>query len=296
MEPRGEVYDIGYRSYDGPREGRARARKTLWVNGMRTALGLGRGWTSKALPVLLFISMLTPALVFTLIASIAGPLAAGIPSHEDYYEIASTILLIFSAIIAPELLTADRRSGVINLYLVRPLSPTDYVLGRWLAFFSITLVLVYLPQVVLFIGLTLAAPELPEYLRDNWLDIPRFLGAGLVVAAFTTTIPLSIAAFTSRRAYAAAFVIGLVIIATATSNVLVEEAGGAEAVSAGWFALIDIRSVPIFINDVIFNKTSNSEVLEAMRILPPVVVYGWYLLLTAGAGSLLWWRYQNLRV
>lgn len=292
-ESRGEVYDIGFQRYDGSREGRARARRTIWLNGVRTSVGLGRGWTSKVLPMLLLISMLLPAVVFTILSSIAGTADGQVPGHKDYYQIALPILLIFSAIIAPELLSADRRSGVINLYLVRPLSPTDYVVGRWLAFFSITLVLIYLPQILLFIGLMLAATNVIDYLRDSWSIIPRFLGAGLVIAIFTTTLPLSVAAFTTRRAYAAAFVIGLFVVATATGNALVEEVGGD---SARWFALIDMGSLPIFINDMIFDKSTSSELIQELRKAPSAVTYASYVLLTAGPGFLLWWRYQNLRV
>ena len=42
-EYRSEVFDLGYQHYKGPREGQMRARKAIWINGMRTALGLGRG-------------------------------------------------------------------------------------------------------------------------------------------------------------------------------------------------------------------------------------------------------------
>ena len=62
-EPRGEVFDLGYQHYQGPREGRMRARKALWANGVRTALGLGRGTLAKVLPALLFIAVMIPALV-----------------------------------------------------------------------------------------------------------------------------------------------------------------------------------------------------------------------------------------
>ena len=60
---RGEVFDIGYQRYTGPREGRARARKAVWVNGVRTALGLGRGWPSKLLPILLFAVLMNAQLL-----------------------------------------------------------------------------------------------------------------------------------------------------------------------------------------------------------------------------------------
>ena len=73
----GEVYDIGYQHYAGPREGRARARWALWLNGVRAALGLGRGWSSKVLPIILLIALLIPALVFTLIGSILNQSQGG---------------------------------------------------------------------------------------------------------------------------------------------------------------------------------------------------------------------------
>ena len=219
--PQGEVFDLGYQHYSGPREGRMRARKALWANGVRTTLGLGRGSRAKILPVLLFISAILPALIFTLIASQSGT-EENMVGHAGYYQVVSIVIFIFAAIMAPELLCPDRREGVINLYLVRPLTPTDYIIGRWLAFFSITLAIVYFGQVVLFVGLTLAASEPLHYLRDQWLDIPRFLGAGLVVALFTTTIPMAIAAFTNRRAYAAAIVIGIFLISNGVAHALTQ--------------------------------------------------------------------------
>ena len=70
-QSRGELYDIGYRSYEGPREGRNRARIALWTNGVRTTLGLGRGAPAKILPILLFAATMSPAVVIVIIASFA---------------------------------------------------------------------------------------------------------------------------------------------------------------------------------------------------------------------------------
>ncbi len=311
-EPHGEVFDLGYQHYEGPREGRMRARKALWMNGVRTALGLGRGSRAKILPALLFGSVMITALIMTLVASQVGP-GGDVPGHSDYYQIVSIILFIFAAIIAPELLCPDRRDGVINLYLVRPLTLTDYVAGRWLAFLSITLAIVYVGQVILFIGLTLAAAEPMDYLRDHWIDIPRFLGAGLVVALFTTTLPMAVSAFTTRRAYATAFVIGLFLISAAVSGVLTaseedrtespESGGGAvvqsEPVTGGaakWFALINIGSVPIHVNDLIFATENDSHLAKLVRELPTGVPIAWYTLLTIGPGFVLWWRYRRIGI
>jgi hypothetical protein len=247
-----------------------------------------------------------PAVVISIIASVAD-LGEIIPGHADYYRIVLIILTLFSAIIAPELLCTDRREGVIGLYLVRPLTRGDYVAGRWLAFFSVSLALVLFGQVVLFIGLTLAASDSPEYLTDNWLDIPRFLGAGIVVALFTTTIPLAVSAFTTRRAYAAAIVIVIFLISWTVGGALTEchgqeegsrPGGTCEPVtgdSARWYALIAIPQIPMHVNDLIFDDEEDSSIATELRELPDVFPIAWYLVLTAVPGFILWWRYQRIR-
>lgn len=328
-ESGGEVFDLGYQRYDGPREGRVRALKALWVNGVRTALGLGRGSRAQVLPVLLFVAVMAPAVILALVASqidtLAGP-EVQVPGHADYYRIVSIIVLLFSAIIAPELLCPDRRDGVIYLYLVRSLTATDYVVGRWLAFFFITLALVYSGQVVLLFGLVLAAADSAQYIQDNWLDVPRFLAAGLAVAAFTTTLPLAVSAFTTRRAYASVFVIGVFIISVPVAGILtgtqcdfeghddegvvIEVGGGGVAQtgestepcrritgeSAKWLALIDIGQVPIHVSDIIFDEENDSKIARMVAELPTYVPVGWYLLLTVVPGIVLVWRYRSIRV
>ena len=308
MERRGEVFDLGYQHYDGPREGRMRARKALWVNGIRTALGLGRGTLAKVLPSLLFVAVMIPALVAVLIASLAGT-GDDLVDHADYYRIVSVILVLFSAIIAPELLCSDRRNGVINLYLVRPLTPTDYVGARWLAFFSVTLALVLFGQVVLLVGLTLAADKPLDHLRENWLDIPRFLLAGVVVAAFVTTLPMAVSAFTTRRAYAAAFVIGVFVLSAPIGGILseCEEQRGPDrsiegtceprAGEAGkWFALVSIPQVPMHVNDLIFDVDAEDQTNRLVGELPDIVPIAWYLVFLGGPTYALWQRYRKIRI
>ena len=300
----GELFDLGYQHYDGPREGRMRARKAVFSDGFRTTLGLGRGPGAKVLPFLLFGAAMTPAVIMAIIASVTNNLV-DLPGHDDYYEVVSIVLLIFAAIIAPELLCPDRRNGVISLYLVRPLSITDYLAARWLAFFAITLLLVYSGQAVLLVSLVLSAADPLEYLRDNWLDIPRILGAGFLLAAFITTLPLAVAAFTDRRALAAAFVIGLFVISGAAGGILTgcgESPGNPRGPNcepftgdaAKWLGLVDVSRVPTNVNDMIFHVEDQGRRSRMTAELPRIVPIGWYIVLTGGLGGALWLRYRRL--
>ena len=301
----GELFDLGYQHYDGPREGRMRARKAVFFDGVRTILGVGHGPLAKVLPILLFAAAMTPAVIMAIIASMFDVIGDVLPGHADYYQVVSIVLIIFAALVAPELLCPDRRNGVISLYLVRPLTTTDYVVSRWLAFFSITLLLVYSGQAVLLASLILSASEPLDYIKDNWLDIPRILGAGLLVAIFITTLPLAVSAVTDRRAIAAAIVIGLFIISTASAGILTEcdeghnpdRSGQCEPLTgdlAKWFGLVDMGRVSTNVNNMIFGVEDEGRRSQLMSELPRIVPIGWYVLLTGGLATALWWRYRKL--
>lgn len=306
-----EIYDLDYQHYDGPREGRPRAIRSLWGNSLRTILGLGRGARAKILPGLMFLFVTAPAAGIVLFSSILGN-DFEILSHEEYYQMVSIFLFIFSAVIAPEALISDRRDGVISLYLVRPLTIVDYVAARWSAFASIALGLALSGQTLLLVGFLLAADNPADYLRDNWLDIPRFVAGGAIVALFITTIPMAVSAFTTRRAYAAAFVIAVFVISIPLAGYLTAETcdfeqdgvfvGNAERCDwitgdfAKWFSLVDVGSVPIHVNNMIFDKDPTSSLERLVAELHPIVPVAWYALLVVGPGALLIMRYRRMSI
>ena len=157
------------------------------------------------------------ALVAGAAERLGGPGAAekaNLPSHSDFYGIASILLFVFAALVGPELLCRDRRDRVLTLYLVRPITGTDYVAARWAAFMAVMTAAAWLPQVILFIGLSMGNADPAAYLQQHWLDIPRFLLAGAALAAYATTLAMLTASFTTRRAYASVFLVGLFVIST----------------------------------------------------------------------------------
>lgn len=294
----GTVFDIGYQRYTGPREGRDRGRKALFTDGVRIALGLGRGPRAKVLPWL-FIAMLAAlGLILAMMAGAAdrmvGPGASdrlNLPKHSDFNGVASIILFVFAALVGPELLCRDRRDGVLSLYLVRPITGTDYVWSRWLAFMVVVSFAALLPQVILFLGLSMGDVEPLDYLRRHWLDVPRFVLAGLAMAAYATTLSLLTASFTSRRAYASVFLVGLFVITTPFTVGLAREMGGTVG---QWMSMFTLTSIPVHVNDVIFGDASEVTNEAPARLFPPWVLVSWYFAWVLGAGAILWTRYRRL--
>ena len=294
----GTVFDIGYRGYAGSREGRARGLKAVFTDGVRTALGLGRGGKAKVLPCFFIVVLTVIALVMAMVAGaadrMAGPGAAermNLPSHNDYYGIASIILFVFAAVVAPELLCRDRREGVIQLYLVRPLTASDYVAARWLAFFVVMVAAAWLPQLILFLGLSMGDPDPLLYLKNHWLDLPRFMLSGLAMATFLTTLALLTASFTTRRAYASVFLVGLVIIMTPFTVGLAEEI---EGLPGQWISMFAITNIPMHVNDVIFGEFSELTEEVPARLFANWIKVTWLLAWTLIPGLGLWWRYRRM--
>lgn len=294
----GTVFDIGYQRYDGVREGRGRARRAIFKDGLRAALGFGRPPRAKVLPWFFLFVLVFIALVMALVAGAAdrmmGEGAAArmnLPSHIDYYGVASIIMFVFAAVVAPELLCRDKRERVINLYLVRPLTGSDYVISRWLAFFAVMVAAAWLPQFILFLGLAGGHARPLEYVQLYWLDVPRFLLSGFAFAAYLTTLALLVASFTSRRAYASVFLVGLVAITAPFTLGLSQEIEG----SVGeWLSMFALTNIPLHVNDVIFGELSElTEDIPGSRLAASTKVI-WYLAWTVGPAALLWSRYRRL--
>lgn len=294
----GTVFDIGYQSYTGVREGRARALKAVYKDGVRIALGLGRGPRAKILPWFFLGVLSMIGLVMAIISGAAdrlgGPGTAEkvhLPTHSDYYAIASMILFVFASIVAPELLCRDRRDGVINLYLVRPLTGADYVAARWLAFLSVMLVATWIPQTILFLGLSGGDPDPMKYLQLHWLDVPRYLAAGLAMSVFLTSISLLVASFTTRRAYAAVFLIGLFAITTPFTVGISQEMHNAVG---RWISMFTLTNIPLHMSDIIFNKTNGLTKEAPAQELGKRILAAWYFAWTFAMSAVLWFRYRRL--
>ncbi len=223
--PAGQLFDIGYQRYDGPRQGRNRARIALFTAGVRQTLGLGRGGRAKILPVLLLLTSVVPAAIILVIAVLTGSLL-GVESRPvelgDYFPITALLMLILAGIMAPNLLIPDRRDNVLSLYLVRPAVIADYLAARWLAFFIVTTIIIALGPLLLLTGYVLLSGNAWQELQGTWQEYFGIILGAAAVGAFLTAIPLGIAAFTPRRAYAAAVVIGGALVISTAIGFLTE--------------------------------------------------------------------------
>jgi len=197
----GVIHDLGYRRYDGRRLGRAQIARALCWHSLRSAFGIGRGVKAKIIPVIAFGIMCLPAIVNAVAVATSASHASIV--HYDTYTSAVRVLVmtIFIAAQAPELVSRDLRSHVLPLYFSRPIRRIDYPLAKLAAFILACLIMIEIPELLLYLGTVLQAHGLSAIWAQTRGVVPGLL-VGLMWAVVLAAIGLALASLSGRRAYA----------------------------------------------------------------------------------------------
>ena len=251
MSVSGAVYDRGYRPYDGPRGRRAAATAALYRASIRRALGLRRSWRQKVAPFVLLGIVTIPAVINVGVGYVTRDRAFDrieIVSYREYVGV-SAALLLFVALVAPDVVCPDRRQRVLPLMFARPLTGFDYAAAKFGAIFTLLFAFSFIPQVVLFIGNMLVSDSALDYFTSHLDVLWKVPLAILLLAAYYAIIGVSIASLTDRRIVAGAAVIGLFLVTSITAAVLLQDfrrEGGSMA------AVINVLALPLYLRDVVF--------------------------------------------
>ncbi|MGW2298499.1 ABC transporter permease [Streptomyces violaceorubidus] len=222
------IHNIGYRSYDGPRLGRAYARRSLYSQSLRGAYGLGRSAKSKVLPMLL-------AAVMCLVAGILVAVSVVTKSNDlplDYTRYAIVLQAVISLYVAsqaPQSVSRDLRFHTVPLYFSRPIETSDYVRAKYASLASALFILTALPLLVLYVGALLA--------KLDFADQTKGFAQGLVSVALLSLLfaglGLVVASVTPRRGFGIAAVIAVLTItygAVSTLQAIADVQGSSGAV------------------------------------------------------------------
>ncbi|MEO5901444.1 MAG: hypothetical protein ABIR68_15140 [Ilumatobacteraceae bacterium] len=249
----GAVYDRGYRPYGGARGGRGAATFALYKASIRRALGLRRSWRQKVAPFVLLGVVTVPAVVNVGIGYVTRdqPLVDRIEiiTYRDYVGVSSALLL-FVALVAPDVICPDRRQRVLPLMFARPLTGGDYVLAKLGAVGSILFAFSFLPQVVLFVGNMLVSDSALDYFTGHLDVLWKVPVAVVLLAVFYALIGVAIASLADRRIVAGAAIIGLFLVTSISSGVLVHDRFDQGEGSP--FALVNLLALPLYLRDVVF--------------------------------------------
>jgi hypothetical protein len=114
---------------------------------------------------------------------------------------------------------------------------------------SILFAFAFIPQVVLFVGQMLVSEDgALRYLRENAEILWQVPVAVALLALYYSVVGVAIASMTSRRIIAGATFVGLLLVSSIISGVLVGEDPAGESNAA----LINLAGLPLVVRDLVF--------------------------------------------
>jgi ABC-2 type transport system permease protein len=280
------LFDLGYRGYEGARRRPASAIVTLGVFTIRRVLGLGRGARHKVLPAATLVIAYAPALVSVGFAALVDPLPVDdLITYGEYTFFIGSALALFAALVAPEALCPDRRSGMLGLYLAGPLDRTRYLLAKGGAVLAVMLAITLGPLLFMLAAFVIAgygpaAGETPGLLLE-------ILASGVATAALYASVSMAVASFTTRRAVAAVAVVLLLLVPAIVARSAIESADAPDA--------LDLLSAPFVASELsyrIFGEAQTGE--EPIGRLSTGLVAGGLVAWTLAASSVCWARYRRI--
>jgi ABC-2 type transport system permease protein len=299
-----QIIDRGYRSYDGPRTGLPGSIRSVVRYSVRHTLGLGRAARHKILPWLAVVIALVPAVVFVGLAVVLDIDMIEdeiLPDYHEYYGFITTALFFYCAIIVPDILVADRRNGMLQLYLSTPLQRWSYLASKALAVAVALAVLTIGPVLFLLVARTIEGSG-PDGLIE-WIKIfVRIIAAGAAISAAFTMASLAAASLTDRRLFATIGVVVLLSGSGFAAGALVEAAdmsaqvyafdlgGIADELKNRIYGIegLDPLGAPESPEEDAFQPGAGREQLSTLFVV--AANFAWVAL----GSAVVWWRYRRL--
>lgn len=230
------VYDHRYRGWSGERR---TGRFRIWTV---ARFALGDLWKSR-LALLLFIVALLPPLFFGGMIYLANNLdmltavgwnVTGEGVDSSWMEIdkepffwflvwQSSFAFFLAAFIGPTLVAPDLAHNALPLYLSRPLSRTDYIVGKLLVLLLPLSAVTWIPGLLL-LGLQTSLAG-TGWLGEHWRLVPAVVVGSWIWILLLAVLAIAISAWVKWRPVATGMLFGLFIIGEAFGKAIEEIAG-----------------------------------------------------------------------
>ncbi len=216
------ILDRGYRHYRGERSGVPGAIRSVVLHSIQRAMGLRRTLWAKVLPFAAVLIAYLPAIVFVGVIALfptEDVPADFLPSYGDYYSFVIAAIMVFVAVVAPEVLCTDRRTGMLGVYLSSPLNRDTYLVAKALAIGSVVSLVCLGPPLLMLVANVLQSQG-PTGFADIALTFVRVLGAGLALTLLYTGVTMGVASLTDRKSVASAAIILLFLVSLSVTGIL----------------------------------------------------------------------------
>jgi ABC-2 type transport system permease protein len=212
------IHDQGYRRYAGTRAPRGRAWAVIATGGLRTFFG------RRAFVALLLLSWL-PFLVRTVqfyAAANFPQMAAIAPTVETFRQFLdqqSVFVFFVTVYVGAGLIANDRRANALQIYLSKPLTRAEYILGKMAVLMTFLLMITWIPAVVLLLVQVSFAGSF-TFLRANLYPLPAITLLSFVEATTVSAAMLALSSLSNNSRFVAILYAGVIFFSDALFGVL----------------------------------------------------------------------------
>jgi ABC-2 type transport system permease protein len=254
------IHDQGYRHYAGQRAPHGRA---WWVIARSHIMTAMQQWVFR----LIMLVAWAPFLVYAVLiyaSSTNLPVSEYISTTPQTFRdyLGWQRIFVFLVTIAQAgLIAEDRRTNALQLYLSKPLTRVEYILGKLVPPLAYVLAVTMVPALVLLLLQIVFAGSL-AFLRANVFLLPAITLYSLVQALLSAFLILALSSLSRSRRFVAIMYAGVIFFSTAMYQAL-----RAITTSRSW-AVIS----PGEMLDVLANAIFRSTVVPAVPVYVAVVV------------------------
>lgn len=293
----GEVFDRGYAHYEGKRRGRRGAITSLIGYSMKRAMGIRKSWTAKVMPFILYVAAAIPLIVMIGVMAVMRSMGEfadlgnfrEILSYSAYFSAIFSMLGLFVAICAPEMICVDRHERTLPLYFSRAINRSDYVFAKIVAMTLLAMTMTALPGALLWLGRQLTEEQARQAMVDNAGDLGKIMILGTLTSLMYGTIGLMISSFTNRKGVAIAIIlIGFLVLAGVAHGL---SAALADYDWSRWLLLLDATVVVTALSDHFFDDISGNVFIERLDVSQSEAILV-MLGISLVAALVLRWRYS----
>jgi ABC-2 type transport system permease protein len=207
------IYKRGYRAYSGP------LTPERWRFFVLTRYAWRTMFQSRLLTAFFVLSFFYPLgallaiylnaneTILSLLHQGSAPLTIGNKFFSVFVSVQGSFAFFIAAFIGPGLVAPDLANGALPLYLGRPFSRADYVLGKMMVLFGLLSFITWLPGLLLFAAQAGVAGH--GWIWDNlWLARAIFLGS-LIWILILSLLALALSAWVKWKVAAAALMLAI---------------------------------------------------------------------------------------
>jgi ABC-2 type transport system permease protein len=233
------IADLTYRDYQGPLRTHA---VRWWIVAVATLRMAARKPAFWAMVAICLLPYLAHGLRFYLqnnaAALTAGnnPFASATPSGQRWAflifqclngNVNSFGLFLIALIIGSGSISADNRANALLVYLSKPITKGDYLLGKWMGIFLTLYAVALIPALLIWSFLALSYSSEGFFKDDPWL-LPHLILAAAIPAAIHSSLILGFSAWSKSPSiaganYAGLYFLGNLIVGSILGHVVMRD-------------------------------------------------------------------------